>query len=73
MTTFEALGVRPEIITALTELGFVNPLPVQEKVVPLLLGGKTDIVCLAQTGTGKTAAFALPILDRAAINPASRC
>lgn len=65
MTTFESLGIRPEIVRALTELGFESPMPVQEKVIPLLLGPKTDIVALAQTGTGKTAAYGLPLIQQA--------
>ncbi len=62
--TFEELGLKPEILKALQELGFENPMPVQEKVIPLLLSKNTDIVALAQTGTGKTAAFGLPIVEQ---------
>jgi ATP-dependent RNA helicase DeaD len=65
MITFEELGIRQEIIRALTELGFETPMPVQEKVIPLLLEKKTDIVALAQTGTGKTAAYGLPLIQHA--------
>jgi ATP-dependent RNA helicase DeaD len=64
MLTFEELGVTPELIKAITELGFENPMPVQEEVIPLLLKESTDIVALAQTGTGKTAAFGLPIIQK---------
>ncbi len=64
MTSFEALGVEKNILDAIDELGFINPMPVQEEVIPLL-NEKTskDIVALAQTGTGKTAAFGLPIIQ----------
>ena len=56
-----------EIRRAIEELGFVNPMPVQEEVIPYLLGNKNDVIALAQTGTGKTAAFGIPLLQR--INP----
>jgi len=61
------LGVCSEIRRAIEELGFVNPMPVQEEVIPYLLGNKNDVIALAQTGTGKTAAFGIPLLQR--INP----
>jgi ATP-dependent RNA helicase DeaD len=61
--TFEELGVGPSALKAITELGFENPTPVQEKVIPELLKGATDMVALAQTGTGKTAAFGLPLMS----------
>lgn len=64
MIKFEELGLIPEIIKATNELGFEHPMPVQEKVIPLLLKEKTDIVALAQTGTGKTAAFGLPVIQQ---------
>lgn len=64
MTSFENLGLSPEILKAIQELGFEEPMPVQEKVIPLLLQKNTDIVALAQTGTGKTAAFGLPIIQQ---------
>jgi ATP-dependent RNA helicase DeaD len=63
MTTFEELGINEVLIQAITELGFVNPTPIQEKAVPVLLRGTKDFVGLAQTGTGKTAAFGLPLLQ----------
>jgi ATP-dependent RNA helicase DeaD len=63
MITFEELSVSPLILKALYELGFEQPMPVQEKVIPLLLGNETDIVALAQTGTGKTAAFGVPLIQ----------
>lgn len=61
MNKFEALGFNKAIVKAVTELGFENPTPIQEKVIPVLLTGNTDLVALAQTGTGKTAAFGLPL------------
>ena len=64
MKTFEELGISSELLQAVRELGFENPMPVQEAVIPLLLADKTDIVALAQTGTGKTAAFGLPIIEQ---------
>ena len=64
MKTFQELGVREDIIKAITELGFINPMPIQEKVIPHLLNEINDIIALAQTGTGKTAAFGLPLLQR---------
>ena len=62
--TFEELGVREDILRAITELGYAYPMPVQEKVIPHLLNEDSDVVALAQTGTGKTAAFGLPVLQR---------
>jgi ATP-dependent RNA helicase DeaD len=64
MNQFEALGLNPAIIKAITGMGFETPTPIQEKVIPLLLEGSTDLVALAQTGTGKTAAFGLPLAMR---------
>ena len=64
MKTFEELGVCEEIRIAIEELGFVQPMPVQEEVIPYLLGNLTDVIALAQTGTGKTAAFGIPLLQR---------
>ena len=64
MKTFEELGVREEIRKAIEELGFVQPMPVQEAVIPYLLGNLNDVIALAQTGTGKTAAFGIPLLER---------
>ncbi len=63
MMTFEGLGIDAKLIQATDELGFVNPTPIQEKAIPVLLSGTTDFVGLAQTGTGKTAAFGLPLLQ----------
>jgi len=64
LKTFEELGVNENILRAISELGFEQPMPVQEEVIPYLLGNKNDIIALAQTGTGKTAAFGIPLLQR---------
>lgn len=61
---FSALGVEPLLVKAIEELGFDAPMPIQEKVIPHLLSQEGDVVGLAQTGTGKTAAFGLPVLQR---------
>ena len=61
--TFKELNLKEEILSAIGELGFEFPMPVQEKVIPFMLENNTDLVALAQTGTGKTAAFGLPILN----------
>ena len=66
--TFQELGVRDDLLKAITDLGFESPMPVQEKVIPVLLSEDHDLVALAQTGTGKTAAFGLPVIQR--IDPA---
>ena len=66
--TFEELGVSQEIRQAIEELGFVSPMPVQEQVIPYLLGNNNDVVALAQTGTGKTAAYGLPVLQKISLN-----
>jgi ATP-dependent RNA helicase DeaD len=62
MNAFEALGLNEQLVQAITEMGFETPTPIQEKAIPVLLSGTTDFVGLAQTGTGKTAAFGLPLL-----------
>jgi len=64
MITFKETGLNKEILKALDELGFVNPTPIQEKTIPHLLSAKQDLVGFAQTGTGKTAAFGLPIIQQ---------
>ena len=64
MKTFEELGVCEEIRRAIEEMGFVQPMPVQEEVIPTLLESRRDTIALAQTGTGKTAAFGIPLLQR---------
>jgi ATP-dependent RNA helicase DeaD len=70
MKTFEELGVSAAIRRAIEELGFVQPMPVQEAVIPYLLSGERDVIALAQTGTGKTAAFGIPLLQRVAASTA---
>ena len=64
MKTFEELGVSEEIRRAIEEIGYEQPMPVQEQVIPYLLGNNNDVVALAQTGTGKTAAYGLPVLQK---------
>ena len=63
MMTFEALGLDAKLVKATDELGFQHPTPIQEQAIPVLLSGTKDLVGLAQTGTGKTAAFGLPLLQ----------
>jgi len=63
------LGVSEGIRRAIEEMGFVQPMPVQEEVIPYLLGNRNDVIALAQTGTGKTAAFGIPVLQRIAEKP----
>jgi len=63
MIKFEEMGFTPGVLKAIQELGFDQPMPVQEKVIPLMLGDERDIIALAQTGTGKTAAFGLPLVQ----------
>src|SRR6476661_7341169 len=62
MNKFETLGVCAPAVKAITELGFETPTPIQEKVIPALLEDPCDMVALAQTGTGKTAGFGLPLI-----------
>src|SRR5579875_3137605 len=63
MNNFEALGLNEPLLKAVQELGFTQPTPIQEKAIPVLLSGTKDLIGLAQTGTGKTAAFGLPLLQ----------
>lgn len=63
MSTFKELGLSQALVETVTKMGFENPTPVQEKAIPVLLEGGRDMVALAQTGTGKTAAFGLPLID----------
>jgi ATP-dependent RNA helicase DeaD len=63
MNAFEQLGLNESLVKSVTDLGFENPTSIQEKAIPVLLSGTTDFVGLAQTGTGKTAAFGLPLLQ----------
>jgi ATP-dependent RNA helicase DeaD len=60
---FESLNLRPELLRAVTELGYENQTPIQERAIPVLIAGR-DVIGQAQTGTGKTAAFALPLLEK---------
>ena len=62
LTTFDDLGLSKNIVATLTTLGFTTPTPIQEKGIPVVLGGR-DLIGLAQTGTGKTAAFGLPMIE----------
>ena len=64
MTTFKSLGLSDEILQAIEKLGFETPTPIQEKTIPILLENENDLIGLAQTGTGKTAAFGLPIIQK---------
>ena len=70
MNPFEGLGLNENLVKAVSDLGFDTPTPIQLKAIPILISGTTDFVGLAQTGTGKTAAFGLPLLQL--IDPASR-
>ncbi|QAA80376.1 DEAD/DEAH box helicase [Aequorivita sp. H23M31] len=70
MTAFKALGLEENLLKAITDMGFETPSEVQEKAIPILLDRETDMVALAQTGTGKTAAFGFPMLQK--INVESR-
>ena len=70
MITFKDLGLEPSLIQAVEDLGFETPTDVQKEAIPLLLNKNTDLVALAQTGTGKTAAFGMPLLQK--INPDSK-
>ncbi|MDH7462901.1 DEAD/DEAH box helicase [Chitinophagaceae bacterium 26-R-25] len=63
MMTFEELGIDERLVKATSALGFVNPTQIQEKAIPVLLSGTKDFIGLAQTGTGKTAAFGIPLLQ----------
>ena len=63
MTTFQELGLSKAVLSAIADLGFENPTPIQEQAIPHMLTGTTDVVALAQTGTGKTAAFGIPLLE----------
>ena len=67
MTTFKSLGLNASLLKAVEKLGFETPTEVQQKVIPLLLENDTDLVALAQTGTGKTAAFGFPMLQRISV------
>ena len=64
MNNFKNLGIEQKLIDSILELGFENPTPVQEKAIPLVLNDRSDLIALAQTGTGKTAAFGLPSIQQ---------
>ncbi|KPM33735.1 DEAD/DEAH box helicase [Croceitalea dokdonensis DOKDO 023] len=68
MSKFESLGLNESLLAAINDLGFENPSEVQEKAIPILLEGETDLVALAQTGTGKTAAFGFPLIQKIELN-----
>ncbi len=68
MIKFDELGLNNNILKAVTELGFETPTPVQEKTIPYILESETDLIALAQTGTGKTAAFGLPVIEKTDVN-----
>jgi len=68
MITFKKLGLNPETMKGLDDLGFEEPTPIQEKAIPFILKSRKDLIALAQTGTGKTAAFGLPILNKIKVN-----
>ncbi|HET8885074.1 MAG TPA: DEAD/DEAH box helicase [Salinimicrobium sp.] len=70
MNKFEKLGLNPELLRAIEDMGFTTPSEVQEKAIPILLQEDTDMVALAQTGTGKTAAFGFPLIQK--IDPESK-
>ncbi|MGK0450256.1 MAG: ATP-dependent RNA helicase DeaD, partial [Neolewinella sp.] len=70
MATFSDLGISKSYIKALKELNIISPTKIQEAVIPTLLETKTDLIGLAQTGTGKTAAFGLPLLNAIDANKA---
>jgi len=71
MALFEEMGLNDSLLKAVHDLGFVNPTPVQEKVIPRILDDTSDLIALAQTGTGKTAAFGLPLIQMAEISDQS--
>lgn len=70
MTNFNQFGLKNELVQAVTQLGFTSPSPIQQNTIPLLINETTDIIALAQTGTGKTAAFGLPLLQK--LDPENR-
>ena len=61
---FETTGLFPELLKAIGDLGFENMMPIQAEAIPLLLNEECDLIALAQTGTGKTAAFGLPLIQK---------
>jgi len=71
MTTFNELGLNEQLLSAIQEMGFETPTEIQQKAIPIFLNRASDLVALAQTGTGKTAAFGLPILHHLDVNDKS--
>jgi ATP-dependent RNA helicase RhlE len=69
--TFDTLGLHPDILKGIKDMGFIRPTPIQAQAIPVILSGR-DVIGLAQTGTGKTAAFVLPILHRLLVKPTGR-
>ena len=63
MLKFNELGFSPNLLRGIEELGFINPTPIQKEIIPLYFQTEDDIIGLAQTGTGKTAAFGLPVIE----------
>lgn len=63
MNSFETLGLKPELVKAVTDMGFVEPTEIQQRAIPIMLKATQDFIGLAQTGTGKTAAYGLPLLQ----------
>ena len=68
MQTFFETGLKPEILKSIEKMGFIKPTPIQSKTIPFILESNNDLIAMAQTGTGKTAAFGLPILNKININ-----
>ena len=68
MPSFSDLGLGENVLKAVAALGFEQPTPVQQQAIPLLISESTDLLALAQTGTGKTAAFGLPLIDQLDFN-----
>src|SRR5205809_7585792 len=68
MKNFEELGLNEQLLTSINQLGFETPTDIQKKAIPVLLSGTKDFIGLAQTGTGKTAAFSLPLLQLIDVN-----
>ena len=68
MSTFKQLGLNEDLLNAISDLGFETPSEVQQKAIPVLLEEERDLVALAQTGTGKTAAFGFPMLQKIDVN-----
>ena len=70
--TFADLGLSPEVLKAIDEAGYATPTPIQDKAIPIVLMG-SDLLGCAQTGTGKTASFTLPMIDSRSVTNWKRC